>query len=127
MVSTPQTLSPSVTPAGDAEPTDAESISAGLLNDGLVDAESIDAEPAGAIRLLLAPLGIDFRAPDFPVRFIHFCEQNDFYEMEVNEAGELVILPMVGYRGSRHESNLNADLIFWQRANGGISTSPGWA
>ena len=124
MVSTTQTPSPAVTPAGDAEPTDAESISAGLVNDGLVDAESIDAEPAGAIRLLLAPLGIDFRAPDFPARFIHFCEQNDFYDMEVNEAGELVILPMVGFRGSRHESNLNADLIFWQRANGGISTSP---
>ena len=42
------------------------------------------AEPQGTIRLKLAPLGIDHRAADFPVRFIEFCEQNDLYQMEVN-------------------------------------------
>ena len=32
------------------------------------------AEPPGAIRLCLDALGIDFRAADFPARFIDFCE-----------------------------------------------------
>ena len=62
------------------------------------------AEPAGTIRLKLAALGIDHRAPDFPARFIEFCEQNDRYEMEVNAAGELLILPMTGFRGNQEES-----------------------
>ena len=38
----------------------------------LTDADT-GAEPPGAIRLCLAPLGINFRDPDFPARFIDFC------------------------------------------------------
>lgn len=81
------------------------------------------AEPPGAIRLRLGALGVDFRADDFPTRFIYFCEANDDYEMEVNEAGELVILPMVGFRGNRHEAEIAIELGIWRRAYGGISTS----
>ena len=81
------------------------------------------AEPAGTIRLDLSALGIDHRAADFPARFIEFCEQNDLYEMEVNSAGELLILPMTGYRGSRQETYTNYFLIGWQLANGGVASS----
>ena len=81
------------------------------------------AEPPGAIRLRLDALGVDFRADDFPTRFIDFCVANDDYEMEVNEAGELVILPMVGFRGNRHETEMGIELGIWRRANGGISAS----
>ena len=59
--------------------------------------------PAGAVCLKLSALGIDHRAADFPARFIEFCEQNNLYEMEVNSAGELLILPMTGYRGNKEE------------------------
>ena len=55
-------------------------------------------ERSGSVVLRLDALGFDFRAADFPTRFIEFCEANDDYEMEVNEAGELVILPMVGFQ-----------------------------
>ena len=51
-------------------------------------------ERAGSIVLRLDALGLDFHAADFPTRFIEFCEANDDCEMEINEAGELVILPM---------------------------------
>lgn len=82
-----------------------------------------DAEPIGSVRLRLAALGVDFRAADFPTRFIDFCEANDDYEMEVNETGELVILPMVGFRGNRQETELNAELTIFRRTNGGINAS----
>ena len=81
------------------------------------------AEPPGAIRLSLSALGIDFHAADFPARFIEFCEQNDDYEMEVNESGELVILPMVGLRGNRRETETAVELGIWRRANGGVNLS----
>ncbi len=81
------------------------------------------AEPSGAIRLCLAPLGINFRDPDFPARFIDFCAENDHHEMEVNEAGELVILPMVGFKGSLRETNANVHLGIWQLENGGVHAS----
>ncbi len=81
------------------------------------------AEPAGTIRLDLSALGIDHRAADFPVRFIEFCERNNLYEMEVNAAGELLILPMTGYRGNKEEAYMNHFLIGWELANGGSASS----
>ena len=89
----------------------------------LAGVDDAGAEPPGAIRLRLAALGVDFRAADFPARFIDFCGENDLYEMEVNEAGELVILPMVGFRGNRHETELNAEITIFRRANGGVNVS----
>ena len=43
--------------------------------------------------------------------------------MEVNEAGELVILPMVGFKGSQRETQSVIELGIWTRQNGGISTT----
>ena len=80
-------------------------------------------ERTGTVRLRLAALGIDHRAADFPARFIEFCEQNELYEMEVNAAGELLILPMTGYRGNKQESYLNHFLVGWEIDNGGSASS----
>ena len=49
--------------------------------------DGLGLERAGSVVLRLDALGLDFRAADFPTRFIEFCEANDDYEMEVNEAG----------------------------------------
>ena len=86
------------------------------------DAPTI-AKPDGTIRLRLAPLGIDHRAPDFPARFIAFCEQNDLYEMEVNADGELLLLPMTGFLGHLGETNLNGTLFVWRNDHGGVHAS----
>ena len=84
----------------------------------------IIAEPDGTIRLRLAPLGIDHLAPDFPTRFTDFCELNDLYDMEVNADGELLLLPMTGFRASRREGNMSACLCHWELANGnGVASS----
>lgn len=79
--------------------------------------------PEGAIVLRLSALGIDHRAADFPARFIEFCEQNDLYEMEVNAAGELLILPMTGYRGNKRELYTATFLANWELVNGGSASS----
>ena len=80
-------------------------------------------EPAGTIRLDLSALGIDHRAADFPAQFIEFCEQNNLYEMEVNAAGDLLILPMTGFRGNQEENFVNYFVTDWRLANGGASSS----
>ncbi len=85
--------------------------------------DGVASDSVGTIRLKLAPLGIDHRAADFPARFIEFCEQNDLYEMEVNAAGELLILPMTGYRGNKQENYMNHFLVGWELANGGSASS----
>ena len=79
--------------------------------------------PSGAVVLSLAALGIDHRADDFPERFITFCEQNDLYEMEVTAEGELLILPMTGYRGNKQELYMSTFLAIWELANGGSASS----
>lgn len=79
--------------------------------------------PDGAVVLRLAALGIDHRAADFPMRFIEFCEQNDLYEMEVNAEGELLILPMTGYRGNKQELYMATFLANWEIINGGSASS----
>lgn len=79
--------------------------------------------PSGAVVLRLAALGIDHRADDFPERFIAFCEQNELYEMEVTAEGELLILPMTGYRGNKQELYFAVFLGNWEIANGGSASS----
>lgn len=79
--------------------------------------------PDGAIVLRLEALGIDHRAAEFPERFIEFCEQNDLYEMEVTAEGELLILPMTGYRGNKQEFYLTVFLGNWELVNGGSASS----
>ena len=79
--------------------------------------------PDGAVVLRLAALGVDHRSADFPERFITFCEQNDLYEMEVTADGDLLILPMTGYRGNKHEFYLAVVLGNWEWANGGSASS----
>ena len=82
-----------------------------------------DAERTGAVRLRIEALDINHRAADFPARFAAFCEQNDQYEMEINSDGELIILPMTGFRGNRREGYLNHFVMGWEIEHGGISSS----
>ena len=79
--------------------------------------------PDGAVVLCLASLGIDHRADDFPERFIAFCSHNDRYEMEVTADGELLILPMTGYRGNKQEMYVSTFLGNREIANGGSASS----
>ena len=107
-----------------APPLADDDVVAAIAVAALPDADvDTGAEPSGAIRLCLAPLGINFRDPDFPARFTDFCAENDHHEMEVNEAGELVILPMVGFRGNRREGFAGHFLFGWELENGGVSAS----
>ena len=114
-------IAPALSPSPLAPPRCAAEVDA-VADAALADADT-GAEPPGAIRLCLVPLGINFRDPDFPARFIDFCAENDHHEMEVNEAGELVILPMVGFKGSLRETNANVHLGIWQLENGGVHAS----
>ena len=110
--------------APEAAPADNDVVAVSAAIMALSDADAdTTADPSGAIRLCLVPLGIDWRDPDFPARFIDFCAENDLYDVEVNEAGELVILPMVGFKGSRQEMQSAIELGIWTRENGGVSVS----
>ena len=82
-----------------------------------------DVERTGAICLRLESLGIDHQSDDFPAQFIEFCEQNNLYEMEVNADGELIILPMTGFRGNRQEYYLGHFLAAWEIEHGGVGAS----
>ena len=79
--------------------------------------------PAAPVVLCLAALGIDHRADDFPARFTEFCAQNESYQMEVNAEGELLILPMTGYRGNKWELYMATFLANWELVNGGSASS----
>ena len=85
--------------------------------------DAADIAPDGAIVLRLSALGIDHRTADFPSRFIEFCEQNDLYELEVTAEGELLILPMTGYRGNKQEFYFAVFLGNWELVNGGSASS----
>ena len=85
--------------------------------------DSLTIAPEGTIVLRLAALGVDHRSVDFPERFIAFCEQNDLYEMEVTADGDLLILPMTGYRGNKQELYMATFLANWELANGGSASS----
>ena len=79
--------------------------------------------PAAPVVLCLAALGINHRADDFPARFTEFCAQNESYQMEVNAKGELLVLPMTGYRGNKWELYMATFLANWEMVNGGSASS----
>ena len=80
-------------------------------------------DPAAPVALCLAALGIDHQSDDFPARFTEFCAQNESYQMEVNAKGELLILPMTGYRGNKWELYMATFLANWEIINGGSASS----
>lgn len=114
------------TPASAVDPATAAVPVAGSAAGAETEPEmepDLEPEPMGEVRLRLRTLGIDHRGADFPARFVEFCAQNDLYEMEVSAAGELVILPMAGYRDNRRESYFTHFLIGWEMVNGGFASS----
>ena len=122
MTAATATVTTSIKPGTAPPQADDDAIAVSPATVALSDADTAS-DPSSAIRLCLAPLGIDWRDPDFLARFIDFCAENDLYDVEVNEAGELVILPMVGFKGSRQEMQSAIELGIWTRENGGVSVS----
>ena len=124
MTTATATVTTAIKPGTAAPQADDDAIAVSPATVALSDAGAdTTADPSGAIRLCLVPLGIDCLDPDFPACFTDFCAANDCYDMEVNEAGELVILPMVGFKGSRQEMQSAIELGIWTRENGGVSVS----
>ena len=52
-----------------------------------------------------------------------FFHANDLYAIEYNETGELIIMPPMLMPGGNEELELQAEVKFWQREHGGLSTS----
>src|ERR671933_1301218 len=48
-------------------------------------------------------------------QFYQLCQDNQNWQLERTAKGELVIMPPVGGVSGNRESNLNADLVIWNR------------
>jgi Uma2 family endonuclease len=48
-------------------------------------------------------------------QFYQLCHNNDDWRIEQNAEGELIIMPPVGAISGNRESDLNADLVIWNR------------
>lgn len=48
-------------------------------------------------------------------QFYQLCQDNENWELERTAKGELVIMPPVGGVSGNRESNLNADVVIWNR------------
>jgi Uma2 family endonuclease len=48
-------------------------------------------------------------------QFYQLCQDNENWRLEKNAQGELIIMPPVGGLSGKRESDLNADLVIWNR------------
>jgi len=48
-------------------------------------------------------------------QFYQLCQDNENWHLEKNAQGELIIMPPVGGLSGKRESDLNADLVIWNR------------
>ena len=48
-------------------------------------------------------------------QFYQLCHSNDDWRIEQTAAGELIIMPPIGAISGNRESDLNADLVIWNR------------
>ena len=48
-------------------------------------------------------------------QFYQLCQDNENWQLEKNAQGELIIMPPVGGLSGKRESDLNADLVIWNR------------
>ena len=48
-------------------------------------------------------------------QFYQLCQDNENWRLEKNAQGELIIMPPVGGISGKRESDLNADLVIWNR------------
>ena len=106
-----QTLPPPARPAAVDRPNDA--------------AYWLDSDHPGLpVTLDLRPLlgGKTLAEIDFNVLWA-FIEANDFYAIEYNETGELVIMPLNLLPVGILETRLLTATKIWERANGGIAAS----
>ena len=48
-------------------------------------------------------------------QFYQLCQTNEYYRLEQTAKGELLIMPPVGAISGNRESDLNADVVIWNR------------
>ncbi|MGB5592555.1 MAG: Uma2 family endonuclease, partial [Crocosphaera sp.] len=48
-------------------------------------------------------------------QFYQLCQVNDYWRLEETAQGELIIMPPVGAISGNRESELNADVVIWNR------------
>ena len=85
----------------------------------------LDADSLGLpVTLDLRPLlgGKKLAEMDFELLWA-FIEANELYAIEYNETGELIVMPPMLMPGGNEELELQAEVKFWQRTHGGISSS----
>jgi Uma2 family endonuclease len=60
----------------------------------------------------------DVRLQVTPEQFNRLCQLNPDLRLEVNRDGELIVMPPTGGSTGKRNSNLNADLVIWNRQTG---------
>ena len=53
--------------------------------------------------------------------FFDFCQDNQHLRIERNADGTIIIMPPTGTLTGEKNSEINADLVYWKRKNGGHS------
>ena len=96
---------------------------AAVTPDGTRSPTSEPWPPVGQLRLNLAALGIDTRAPDFAELFFQMANANKPYIFELSSSGELLIVPPSGWESNIGEGGVNAPLTYWALESGGYASS----
>ncbi len=52
-------------------------------------------------------------------QFFDFCQLNENLKIERNAIGDLIIMPLTGGKTGNRSSELNADIVFWNRRKKG--------
>jgi Uma2 family endonuclease len=66
--------------------------------------------------ITLEPITLNFKNVALTdEQFYKLCQDNENWRLEKNAQGELIIMPPVGGISGKRESDLNADLVIWNR------------
>jgi Uma2 family endonuclease len=66
--------------------------------------------------ITLEPITLSFKnVPLTDEQFYQLCQDNENWQLERTAQGELIIMPPVGGLSGKRESDLNADLVIWNR------------
>ena len=79
--------------------------------------------PVGELRLNLAALGVDGRAPDFGERLCRLSRDNEPYDFQFSAQGELIVMAPSGPLSNLGETVINVELGIWDRDNPGAHFS----
>ena len=79
--------------------------------------------PVGELRLNLAALGVDGRAPDFGERLCRLSRDNEPYDFQFSAQRELIVVAPSGPLSNLDETAVNVELGIWDRDNPGAHFS----